>query len=293
MSRLTTGNISQQEEKRLRIGKGKSVETAIEEIKQRVTAVASKLRRYKDRTRAFRENHLMRTNEGAFYRSLEDPKPPVQPTEEEIKKWRALWSVTGPQAGNIEPLTDIQQHDRELNNDDLRKAMRKMRNWKAAGTDEVHGYWLKNFTILHKCLLDSLNQCIEQGCPEWMTLGATVLLPKPEKPGDNRPITFLPTTWKLLTSMIAEDITNHMESNNIIPEEQKGCRRKTRGCKDQLLIDQAIIANCKKRRSNLSMAWIDFKKAYDSVTHEWLQKSMKSVGISEKWIEFLTAEMKK
>ena len=41
------------------------------------------------------------------------------------------------------------------------------------------------------------------------------------------------------------------------------------------------------------MAWIDFKKAYDSVTHECLQKSMKIVAISEKWIDSLTMEMLK
>ena len=29
------------------------------------------------------------------------------------------------------------------------------------------------------------------------------------------------------------------------------------------------------------------------MTHEWLQKSTRSVGTSEKWIEFLTMEMKK
>ena len=41
--------------------------------------------------------------------------------------------------------------------------------------------------------------------------------------------------------------------------------RKSRGKKDQLLIDKAILKDCRKRRTNLDMAWIDYRKAYDFV----------------------------
>ena len=43
------------------------------------------------------------------------------------------------------------------------------------------------------------------------------------------------------------------------------CRRKSRGTKDQLLIDKIILKDCKKRRTNLAMAWIDYRKTYDFV----------------------------
>jgi hypothetical protein len=165
-----------------------------------------------------------------------------------------------------------------------------MKKWKAPGPDGIHGYWLKSFTSLHKQLKEQLNVCITKGCPKWMTLGQTVLLPK-DKTGGTRPIACLPTTWKLLTRIISEKITKYLEDNKLIPEEQKGCRAKTRGCKDQLLIDQAILANCKKRKTNLSLAWIDFKKAYDSVSHKWAIDCMKSLGIANQWIGFLEREM--
>jgi hypothetical protein len=60
--------------------------------------------------------------------------------------------------------------------------------------------------------------------------------------------------------------------NNIITEEQKGCSNKTYGTKDQLLINKTIIENSKKNQRNLSMAWIDYKKAYNSVPHSWINK---------------------
>ena len=40
---------------------------------------------------------------------------------------------------------------------------------------------------------------------------------------------------------------NHLENNGLIPDEQKGNRRKSRGTKDQLLIDKMILRNAKRR----------------------------------------------
>ena len=64
--------------------------------------------------------------------------------------------------------------------------------------------------------------------------------------------------WKLLTGIISEDMYCFMENENLLPEEQKGCRRKSRGTKDQLLIDKTILKDCRKRRTNLAMAWINY-----------------------------------
>ena len=72
-----------------------------------------------------------------------------------------------------------------------------------------------------------------------------------------------------------------------MPEEQKGCRRKSRGTKDQLLIDKTVLKDCKKRHTNLCMAWIDYKKAYDLVPHSWINECMEIFGIAENVRNFL------
>ena len=72
-----------------------------------------------------------------------------------------------------------------------------------------------------------------------------------------RPITCLPIMWKLLTRIIGAELYNDLEGKNLLPEEQKGCRRKSRATKDQLIIDKMILKNCKRRLTNLSLAWID------------------------------------
>ena len=110
--------------------------------------------------------------------------------------------------------------------------------------------------------------------PKWMTLGKTVLCQKDPSKGnavDNyRPMLSLPLTWKLMTGTIAESIYNFLDVNDKLPVEQKGCKKKSRGTKVHLLIDMTILQDCRKKNTNLGMAWIDYKKAYDMVSHSWI-----------------------
>ena len=64
-------------------------------------------------------------------------------------------------------------------------------------------------------------------------------------------------------------------------DEQKGCRRKTRGTKDQLLIEKMVLKKCRSRHTNLNMAWIAYKTAYDMVPHSWILESVTLVAIAD------------
>ena len=66
----------------------------------------------------------------------------------------------------------------------------------------------------------------------------------------------------------------------------------SRGTKDKLPIDKAVIRNCKRRKSNLNMAWIDFRKAYDMVPHSWMLKSLDLIGTPRNVIDLLKNSMK-
>ena len=45
------------------------------------------------------------------------------------------------------------------------------------------------------------------------------------------------------------------------------------------MTNNAILENCKKRKKNLSTAWIDYKKASDSVPHSWIFKCLQMYKI--------------
>lgn len=72
--------------------------------------------------------------------------------------------------------------------------------------------------------------------------------------------------------MICKKIEKHLETNYIIAEEQKGCRKRSQGCKEQLTIDSVIMKQAEKQQRNIHTCYIDYKKAFDSVPHSWLLK---------------------
>ena len=53
-----------------------------------------------------------------------------------------------------------------------------------------------------------------------------------------------------------------------------------------------ILENCKKRKPNLSCAWIDYKKPFDSVPHEWILRSLELFKLSPRVVDFLKYNMK-
>ena len=85
----------------------------------------------------------------------------------------------------------------------------------------------------------------------------------------------------LLTGVIGEEMYDYLEQEKLLTEELKGFKQGSRLTKDQLLIDKAVLKDYKKRHTNLSMSWIDYKKAYDFVLHSWINGVL---GYFEMWI---------
>ena len=161
----------------------------------------------------------------------------------------------------------------------------------------MQGYWIKKLTECRERIAEQLDSLLGDGgeIPGWMTYGKTVLcLKDPEKGSaeDNyRPISSFPLMRKLLTGILANEMYEFIEKNNIFREEQKGCKRKSRGTKDQLLINKPVLKDCKVKKANLGMAWIDYRKAFDMVPHSWILECMSMFGIAKNMEELLKSSM--
>jgi hypothetical protein len=59
------------------------------------------------------------------------------------------------------------------------------------------------------------------------------------------------------------------------------------------LISKAILEDCKKRRNNLIMAWIDYQKTFDNVPHSWVEKLIELIGVTNKIVKFCKLYMEK
>ena len=178
------------------------------------------------------------------------------------------------------------QSDVKVTLHSLQLQLLKVPKWKACGPDKVHGYWLKGFTKLHQLIAAQLNECISTGeMPTWVTRGRTCLILKDVKKGSDvtnfRAITCLPLMWKILTGIVSESLYHHLENEKLLPEEQKGCRKQSRGTKDQLMIDKMVMKNCRRRLTNLCVAWIDYRKAYDMVPHSWILACLTMFNVAD------------
>ena len=54
-------------------------------------------------------------------------------------------------------------------------------------------------------------------------------------------ITCLSLIWKIFNGIITDELHDHMQSDTLLAEVQKGCPRKSRGTNNQLLTDKKIL----------------------------------------------------
>ena len=184
------------------------------------------------------------------------------------------------------------QNTVKITKDDVKRKSKSMTDLKGAGRDKIQGFWLKSFTAVHEVLATVLNECIEVGdVPGWFVKGRTIVATKNSKKGTDvvnyRPIACLNLIWKLLTRTITDKTYDHLEENKLLLEEQQGSRRKCQGTKDKLVIDRCILQNCRKRKAILSMAQVDYKKAYDIVPHSWIITRMGMVSSADNIISLI------
>ena len=87
--------------------------------------------------------------------------------------------------------------------------------------------------------------------------------------------------WKLLTGIISDKLYEFLDTENVLPDEQKGCRKGSQGTNDQLFIDKMVLREAKSRKKNLAMGWIDYKKAYDMIPHSWILECLELFGAAQ------------
>lgn len=82
-------------------------------------------------------------------------------------------------------------------------------------------------------------------------------------------MTSVPPMWKLLTQIFEEVVNNQ----NLLPEEQTGCRKKACGMHDRLFIDEVVLNKIKKnRRGHLTIACKDYMSARDMIQHSCISE---------------------
>jgi hypothetical protein len=115
---------------------------------------------------------------------------------------------------------------RPMSETEVTMVLRTTLNLKAPGRDQIPHFWLKQLTATHKYLATVFNKQIEEEqTPEWLKAGVTLLTPKnknTEKPKNYRPITCLPTIYKLITPITRKRMQRYIDDQNLMPRNGRG-----------------------------------------------------------------------
>ena len=273
-----------------------------EKLKQRLSALNNRFQRFVKREDQHIQNYQFESHPNKFYDTIRGNKIEVidTPSEEEVSNfWRPMYENEkhfNKDASWIpeykESISHVQQPAYEpVTANEVTKATSNFQNWKSSGIDHLQNFWWCHLTCIHEItatILDNIIQNPEE-CPLWLTQGRTTLIPKSDEtrnPSNYRPITCLPIIYKILNSIITSRMRHHIDSNSLIPPQQKGCTSTTYGTIDQLSINKTIMEEAVKNSRNISTAWIDYKKAYDSIPHDWLIETLKIHQFDEKIVNF-------
>ena len=277
-------------------------------LKGKIKAGSTKIRWFVEKKVARRQNTLFKNNQSQLYKELggkasggTKETPDAAGT---LDFWSSIWSEEMEHDREVNWLTEIRekmedvraQDDVMISLEDVKAGVRRMANWKAPGPDGVRGFWFKKLPSLLPVLTVALQEVVSSGrVPAWMVKGRTVLIQKDPAKGkavtNYRPIACLPLMWKLLTGIFAGKIYDHLQINKLLPDEQKGCRKGSRGAKDQLLIDKAVLKEARAKKRCLSMMWIDYRKAYDMLPHSWILESLRLTKVAKNIKDLLEGSM--
>lgn len=279
----------------------------LDNLKQKIKAFGHRIRRYNERTKRHKNNKIFFQNQSQFFRDLEKTENEGDnrvDSKTAHKFWSDVWAggaAHDDKAYWIEEarsqIPSIEMDELRISEADIKEALKGSNNWSAPGPDKLQNYWWKHLTSSHKTLSRLLQGTLEDPTttPDFFTLGVTHLLPKDgdlQDPKNYRPITCLSAVYKILTSVLTRYISQYLRNNNLMAREQNGGRVRTKGSKELLVIDTILTKQARRKSRNISVAWVDYRKAFDSVPHSWLLEVLKMHGVNDKIIKLLKHLMK-
>jgi len=177
--------------------------------------------------------------------------------------------------------------NRYFTEEEIRKSIKKLRNFKSSGLDDITNEFLKSAEdVLLPVLMVMFNKVLESGqIPEAWALGNIIPIFKNKgsntDPSNYRGITLLSCMGKLFTSLLNTRLTAFLEENQLLNINQAGFRKK-HSIIDHIFTLKSIVDILLSKKQKLYCAFIDYKMAFDLIWRQALWHKLITTGITGK-----------
>ena len=160
-----------------------------------------------------------------------------------------------------------------------------MKNCKSAGTDSIINEVLKAIAEEILSALNKLFNLIYNSVQYPSNWRQALIVPIFKKKGDQddpncyRGIALISSFAKLFNNILNERLTNFLKKNKVISEFQIGFSKKARIADHMFVLRHLIDSHVKQNRKQISAAFIDFEKAFDTVWRDALLYKLLKAGI--------------
>ena len=247
----------------------------------------------------------VRHNKRAFYRYV-NSKLTVRPELREIQnengvmvdKEEDVCNILGQYFSSVHTARWVgelpemsEQFETELSNiritqQTVRERLVKLNVNKSCGPDNIHPFVLQA-TADASCvpLQIIFSKSLNSGeCPlDWRSANVTPIHKKGSRTDSSnyRPVSLTSQVCKVLETIVRKHIIAHLADNDILSDKQHGFRE-GRSCLTNLLETLETWTEILDDRNGIDVAYLDFRKAFDLVSHQHLIYKMSKYGIKDK-----------
>ena len=152
----------------------------------------------------------------------------------------------------------------------------------APGADRCEYAHLKRVDPGGKILAVIFNCCQRQkDVPAAWKQATTVLIYKKGDDADVsnfRPISLMSVIYKLFMGVMAKRLTRWSIDAGVISDEQKSARP-LEGCYEHTYLLKSLVADSRRRKQKLFLAWLDIRNAFGSFPHTTICSVLRHVGV--------------
>ena len=200
--------------------------------------------------------------------------------------------IEGEQLPDLDKMCNVNIGSINISQDLIKSKLEKLNQFKAAGPDDMHPHLLRETaaTITEPlCIIFKDSLQTEQIPDDWRKANITPIYKKGDRndPSNYRPVSLTSQVCKIMESIIKEEIFEHLTDHNLLSDGQHGFRN-GRSCLSNLLTTLEDWTNILDDRDCIDVAYLDFRKAFDLVSHKHLLLKLDSYGINGKiggWIK--------